>query len=156
MDYSTLYSHKYICELYMDKAGNINWRKLPIAYLNKEYCYYAVPGKSTLEYKRTFNIFETFKGDFTFENWFDRVSYMHDTIKHGGRYYFWDSFIESDEGKEFKKTMKGYHENEYPIEEKRKIGYQINKLINDKHKLLAQIEKLDKNIEELHYELDKI
>lgn len=156
MDYSTLYSHKYICELYMDKTEKINWRKLPIVYMNKRYVYYTEPGKSMLEYKNTSFITETFEGNSRFDNWLDRVLYMHNSIKNGGRYYFWDSFIESDEGKEFKKTMKGYHENEYPIEEKRKIGYQINKLNNDKHKLLAQIEKLDKNIEELQYELDKI
>ena len=156
MDYSTLYSHKYICELYMDKTEKINWIKLPIVYMNKDYVYYTVAGGSMLRYKSISSLIETLEENSRFDNLFDRVSYMFNTIKNSGRYYFWDSFIESDEGKEFKKTMKGYHENEYPIEEKRKIGYQINKLNNDKHKLLAQIEKLDKNIEELQYELDKI
>ena len=156
MDYSTLYSHKYICELYMDKTEKINWRKLPIVYMNKTYVYYTEPGKSMLEYKNTSFITETFEGNSRFDNWLDRVLCMHNSIKNGGRYYFWDSFIESDEGKEFKKTMKGYHENEYLIEEKRKIGYQINKLNNDKHKLLAQIKEIDENIEELQNKLAKM
>ena len=156
LDITTLSSHKYIYELYMDKAENVNWRKFPIVYLNKEYCYYAVPGKSTLEYKRTSFIIETFEENSRFDNWVDRASYIHDNIRHGGRYYFWDSFVKSDEGKEFKKYVDEYHNNNYLFEERRKNKLHLDKLINNKNKLLSEIKKLDVKIKELQNKLAKM
>lgn len=156
MDYSTLYSHKYICELYMDKTEKINWIKLPIVYMNKDYVYYTVAGGSMLRYKSISSLIETLEENSRFDNLFDRVSYMFNTIKNSGRYYFWDSFIESDEGKKFKRCLEDFYENRYYFERKKEIGLQINKLDKDKNKLLAQIKKIDENIEELQNKLDKM
>ena len=155
-DITTLSSHKYIYELYMDKEEEIHWRKFLIVYLNKQYVYYTVPGKNTLEYKPTFYIVDNVSEvNSRFDNWYDRVSYMHNTIKHGGRYYFWDSFIKSDEGKEFKKYMDEYHNNNYLFEERRKNRLRLDKLINNKYKLLSEIKKLDVEIKELQDKLAK-
>ena len=157
LDITTLSSHKYICELYMDKKEKIHWRKFPVVYLNKQYVYYTVPGKNILEYKPTFYIVDNVSEvNSRFDNWYDRVSYMRNTIKHGGRYYFWDSFVESDEGKEFKKLMKDYHENRYISEEKKNIGLKIDELTNNKNKLLSEAKDLDMEIKELQDKLNKM
>ena len=47
-DITTLSSHKYIYEIYMDSIGTLVCKKFPVVYINKSYCYFIRPGTDEL------------------------------------------------------------------------------------------------------------
>lgn len=101
-DITTLSSHKYIYEIYMDSIGTLVCEKFPIAYINKSYCYFISPGTDELTKVPIGSIYDSIDELYNKKNDTGVPNYLR-WFRWTG--YFWNSLDMSKYGTQIKKEL---------------------------------------------------